>query len=176
MLEEKINELKKMIVKEAGRFINCFSANFSLEDKEALDRFLVRLKEEYKDLCYLDVDIRLFDRCKDEEQEANILLNLLDKESKDRGLGGVQLKAISISNALAKWSNTLNDRALLVFHFFHDIYDQGEKDILRSLRKAHRSDLSHRLSIVIVSNREIHRWRLYPESDLDERHVAFFEC
>lgn len=177
MLEEIINELKDVIVIAGDRFINCYSPEFSPENNKELKRFLAALRGEHKNIVYVDVDIESFETCEDEEQEAAVLLGLINSELTAKDCESVDINAISIGNALYKWSNVLDGRALVVFHCFHDVYSEKEKNILRSLRRAYRNkeDMSRYLSILIVSNRPVYRWNLYPESPFDERHVALFE-
>jgi len=173
-MEKKIKKLKSMITRE--RFFNCYSSDFSPDNKEGrLEKFLLRLKDEYKTILYVDVDIHVFEDCKDEEQEAKVLLELIDHELTGKGYNALEQETISITDALIKWSNTLDGSALLIFHCFHDLHSEKEKNILRSLRKIPRIEMSRYLAILILSNQKIFRWHLYPESDLDERHVAFSE-
>jgi hypothetical protein len=176
-MEEIIDKLKNVIVNEGERFVNCCSAEFFPELQGELGRFLSRLKEEYKSPIYVNVNIESFENCKDEEQEVEVLLGLINGELTAKCYENVDMQAISIGNALYKWSNKLESQALVVFHCFHDTYDEKEKNILRELRKTHRNmdDMSRYLKILIVSNSPVYRWHLYPESNLDERHVALFE-
>jgi hypothetical protein len=174
-LESTINQLKKIVVGQ--RFVNCYSRKFSLEKQQELEQFLSKLKEAYKDIKYVDIDVREFAACINEEQEVTILLELIRRELTAKGIGSIHLQAISIANALFTWSKGLDQQALLVFRFFHDLYSEKEKNILRSLRKTIRNSnqLSSYLGILILSNRNVSKWELYPESNLDERHLAFFE-
>ena len=173
-LENTISRLKKIIVGE--RFVNCYCREFSPENQLKLEKFLSKLKESYKDIIYVDIHIQVFEGCKNEEIEANVLLGKINRETTAKGLDSFHQQAISIANALYKWSNSLDRRALLVFHCFHDRYNEKEKNILRSLRKAlrNRNKLSGYLGILIVSNRDVSQWELFPESNLDERNVAIF--
>jgi hypothetical protein len=174
MKEETVSKLKNVIVRE--RFVNCYSREFSPESQEELEQFLLKLKETYKKT-YLEIDIKEFENCENEKQETKVLLELINRELTGKGLQSVQIKAISIPNALHKWSNDLDGQALLVFYSFHDRYSEKEKNILRSLRKALRdkNEISSYLGILIVSNRQVFKWELFPESNLDERHVVFFD-
>jgi hypothetical protein len=174
-LEHTINQLKKFIV--GKRYVNCYSREFSLENQQQLEQFLAKLKEAYKDIIYVDIDIREFAGCMNEEQEVKILLDLISRELTEKGISNIHLQAISIASALFKWSNGLNQQVLLVFRFFHDLYSEKEKNILRSLRKIlrNRDQLNSYLGILIVSNRNVAKWELFPESNLDERHLAFFD-
>jgi uncharacterized protein YbgA (DUF1722 family) len=174
MMEDTVNRLKKTIMTK--RFVNCYSKAFSPENKQELDQSLSTLKEEYKNI-YVDIDIQGFKDCEDEEQEANALLALINRELTGKGPATSPIQAISIANAIHKWSNTLDSQALLVFYFFHDLYSENEKNVLRSLRKAlrDRDEISSYLGILLVSNRKISRWELFPESNLDDRHLTLFE-
>jgi hypothetical protein len=174
-LENTISQLKKIIV--GKRFVNCYSREFSLENQQKLEQFLAKLREAYKNIIYVDIDIQKFAGCMNEEQEVKILLELISRELTGKGLSSIHIQAISIASALFKWSNGLNHQVLLVFRFFHDRYSEKEKNILRSLRKTirNRDQLSSYLGILIVSSRNVSKWELFPESNLDERHVAFFE-
>lgn len=174
MMEDTINRLKKIIMTK--RFVNCYSKALSPENKQELDQLLSTLKEEYKNI-YVNIDIQGFKGCDDEEQEANTLLALINRELTGKDLDSSPIQAISIANAIHKWSNNLASQVLLVFYLFHDLYSENEKDILRSLRKAlrDRDEISSYLGILIVSNRKISRWELFPESNLDDRHLTLFE-
>lgn len=174
MKEEMIYELKKTIMNK--RFVNCYSREFSTGKPEKLKQFLSLLKDMYKDV-FLRIDIREFEHCEDEEQEAEKLLESINRELTGQGLTLVQGQAFSIASAISKWSNELDSQTLLVFHCFNDRYSEKEKNILRALRKTltNKNDLSGYLGILIVSNREAFKWELFPESNLDERHVLFFD-
>ena len=174
-LENTISQLKKIIV--GKRFVNCYSREFSLEKHQQLEQFLAKLREAYKNIIYVDIDIQKFAGCMNEEQEVKILLELISRELTGKGLSSIHLPAISMASALFKWSNGLNQQVLLVFRFFNELYSEKEKNILRSLRKTirNKNQLSSYLGILIVSNRNVSKWELFPESNLDERHVAFFE-
>jgi len=174
-LESTINQLKKIVV--GKRFVNCYSREFPLEKQEELEQFLSKLKEAYKDIIYVDIDIQEFASCINEEQEVTILLELISGELTGKGLSRIHLQAISIANALFSWSKGMDQQVLLVFRLFHDLYSEKEKNILRSLRKTLRNSdqLSSYLGILILSNRNVSKWELYPESNLDERHLTFYE-
>lgn len=174
MKEEAIDTLKNTIVDK--RFVNCYSREFSPEKPEKLKQFLSQLKDIYKHV-FVRIDIREFEQCEDEEQEVEKLQESINRELTTLGLTLIQLHAFTIASALSKWSDKLDDQALLVFHCFHDRYSEKEKDILRVLRKtlSNKDELSGYLGILIVSNREVFRWELFPESNLDERHILFFD-
>jgi len=78
---------------------------------------------------------------------------------------------------LLKWADQLDSEAILVFHYFHDLYSNLEKNILRSLRKTLRNqeEISSRLGLLLLSNQPVYKWELYPESNLDDRHVSLFQ-
>lgn len=176
MTEDIQKNLKDVIVQH--QFVNCYSPEFSPGDRAAIEAFLVKLRGIHKRVIYIDLDSLGFEQCQNEEEEANLLLGLIGKERQARGLGDLNMKAISITSALRKWSETLNERILLVLHFFHDLYSEKQKNILRSIRRTcpDRSKLSAYLRILMVSNRRVLDWELYPESNLDDRFVKFFEC
>jgi hypothetical protein len=175
MAKDTLNKLKNEIMNQ--RYVNCYSRQFSPESPNELERFLSDLKNEYNKNIYLEINIRAFEACETEEAEVKALLELLNKELAEKGLVLFQGKAYSMSTAISKWSETLDSKALLVFHCFHDRYSEKEKDILRSLRKTLRdkNELSSYLGILIISNRKVSTWELFPESNLDDRHVIFYE-
>ena len=98
MMEEIVNELKNVIVNEGERFVNCYSSRFSIENKGTLKQFLLTLKEEYKKILYVEVDIKIFEKCQDEEQEAKILLELINHELTGKGYDVFNQETISISS------------------------------------------------------------------------------
>ena len=175
MREDTINKLKKVIVTK--RFVNCYSGGFSRENRQGLEQFLLKLKETYKNIIYVDIDIRGFGRCENEEQEANVLLDSINRELNGKDLNDPPAQAISIANVLHKWSNSLDNQVLLVFHCLNNRDSENEKNILRSIRKTlrNREKISRYLGVLIISNFKVTRWELFPESNLDDRHVAFFE-
>jgi len=175
MMERTVEKLINVIANR--QFVNCYSREFSPENQRELEQFLSKLKEEYKGIIYIDIDIQVFESCEDEEQEAKTLLEIINRELTGKGINNVDTQAISIANALHKWSKSLDRRTLLGFHSFLDLYNEKEKNVLRSLRKALRSrdEMGSYLGVLIVSNRKVLKWELFPESNLDERHVAFFE-
>ncbi len=171
-MEETINRLKNCIATK--QFVNCYSRKFSLENQAQLELLLAKLKEGYHSMV-VDINIQECQHCGSEEEEAAFMLKLINKELTAKGFNSIPTEALSIANALHKFSQSLDERALLIFHYFHDLYDEKEKNILRSLRKAHRNELSAYLRILILSDKQTSKWQLFPESNLDERHVAFFE-
>lgn len=174
MKEETVEKLRNIIVDK--RFVNAYAREFSPENKKELEQFLSKLKEIYKNI-YVEIDIQQLEDCESEEQETMLLLELVNRELAGQGFRTFQKQSFSIAAALSKWSNYLDQRVLLVFHCFHDRFSEKEKNILRALRKAltNADEISSYLGILIVSTREVFKWELFPESNLDERHVAFFE-
>ncbi len=175
-MEQTLAKLKKII--STKRFVNCHSREFSPENPQFFNQFLSNLKKEYKNIC-VGINIRQFENCETEEQEALVLLELINKQLVSEGLTpfASQKSPISIANALSNWGNSLEGRALLVFHSFHDLYSEKEKNVLRSLRKTIRNkeEIKSYLALLIISNRKVSKWELFPESNLDERHVFFSE-
>ena len=173
--EENIKKLKNMIASK--RFVNCYSGNFSKKNQQELEQFLLKLREVHQSIIYVGIDAQVFDNFNEEEQEGAVFLELINRELTEKGLTNVDIKAISIANAFVKWSNELQERALIVFHFFSNPQNEREKNILRSLRKATRNkdQIKSYLSMLIVSDKKIHNWELYPESNLDERQVVYFK-
>jgi hypothetical protein len=174
MIQESVYRLKNIIASQ--RFVNCFSREFSPENEGELRRLLSKLKEGYNNL-YIEIDIQGFENCENEEEEAMVLLEAIDRELIRQGLAPFQGHAYAMSTALSRWGDTLDKRTVLIFHCFHDRYSEKEKNILRTLRKtlSNKGQLSGYLGILLVSNREVFKWELFPESNLDERHLAFFE-
>ena len=172
MNEATIYQLQKVIVTD--RFVNCYSREFSRKNQRKLEQFLIRLKEIYKKIPYVEIDIQEFENCENEKQEAKVLMDMINLELTGKGIKGIQEHAISIPNSLYNWSEKLDKQSLVIFHCFHDIYSEKEKNILRSLRRTLTMAGSNYLGILIISNREIFKWELFPESNLDERHVVFF--
>lgn len=172
---DTLNKLKNIIA--GNRFVNCFTHGFSEEKSRELDEFLASLKAEYRDKILVAVDIQAFAACENEEKEAAVLVDAINREFAAKGLTEFSQHVISVSNAIHMWGKDLDERVLLVFHCFRDLYSENEKNILRSLRKTHRNEreLSSYLRILIVSDRKISRWLLFPESNLDERHATLFE-
>lgn len=175
MAKDTLNKLKNEIMNK--RFVNCYSRQFFPESPEELERLLSDLKNEYNKNIYLEINIRAFEDCETEEEEVPILLELINKELAEKGFAPFHGQAYSMASALSRWSEMLDNRALLVFYCFHDRYSEKEKDILRSLRKTLRDkdELSFHLGILIISNRKVSTWELFPESNLDDRHVTFYE-
>ncbi|HLP46561.1 MAG TPA: hypothetical protein VK469_11460 [Candidatus Kapabacteria bacterium] len=176
MMEQEpiVYQLKNLIAKK--RFVNYCSRKFFPGNQEELDHLFSNLKEGAKNI-YVEIDIREFENCETEEDEITVLLESINKELTAKGLSPFQGHAYSMATALFRWSETLDTKTLLIFHCFHDRYNEKEKDILRSLRKALRDkdELSAYLGILIISNRKVSSWELFPESNLDDRHVEFFE-
>lgn len=176
MAIDLMKKLKGVIVQH--QFVNCYSPEFSPENRSHLDKFLSTISKEYGNIILGEIHIDVFVNCNNEEQEANALQALINCELFQKGIEPIVIPAISIADMLQKWSKTLDSdkKALLSFYFFQDLYNENEKNILRSIRKACRSELSAYLRILLVSTRPLSGWHLFPESNLDERFVTFFEC
>jgi hypothetical protein len=175
MMERFFKELGNVIT--ANRYVNLYSKGFTLkrEDQKNVKHVRSQLEKEYGN-SLIDIDITKFKDCETEEQETEVFLDLINiafegNDSKEPISG-----TISIAKSLEELSKKLSHPILVVFHSFCDIHDEKEKDILRALRKfIEIYDRSLYLGILIVSDRPTHHWELYPESSLDERHVAFKE-
>ena len=139
--------------------------------------FLSALGKEYENIILSDINIDVFDSCDDEEQEANALQALINCEFFQKGKAVVDIDGVSIADALNKFGDSLDERVLLVFHFFHDLDNENERSTLRSLRKAigNKDGMSSHVGILIISDQKISGWALVPESNLGDRQVAFFE-
>jgi hypothetical protein len=174
-MEKCVGELVNIIT--AKKYINLYSTGFTRkkEDQKNLEPLLILLRNEYDDFL-IDIDIKVFAKCENEEDEAGVFLDLLNREWEKNSTISPIPSAISIAEALEKLSNQLNRRILVVFRSFTDIYDEKEKDIFRVLRKfIEIFEGSPYLGILIISDRPTYHWELYPESKLDERHVVFKE-
>lgn len=174
MKPETVNKLKNIIVDK--RFVNAYSREFSPENKMELEQFLSKLKETYKSE-YVGIDIQALEDCETEAHETKLLLELINRELAGQGIKTFQTQSFSIAAALSRWSEHLDRKVLLVFHCFHDRYSEKEKNILRALRKTltNTDEISSYLGILIISTRPVYTWELFPESNLDERHVVFAE-
>lgn len=174
MIKTAIIEILKTKIKQQP-FINCVSREFSPE-KKGIESFLTSLIQDYPVPAIL-INIQEFSANKNEEEEASTILGIINNELSACRLEPLHSQDISITSVLYKWSNKLDKPFLLVYHLFDDIYNETEKDILRSLRKLHRNleRLSAFLRILVISSRKISSWELFPESNLDERHFSFFE-
>jgi hypothetical protein len=175
MIEKFVGELLNIIT--AQRYVNLYSKGFTRdeEDLQDMERFHSKLVEEYGSIL-INIDIKGFEDCDSNEEEAAVILELINKAIEINDFTDPIPDAISITDALEKLSKKLDRRVLLVFHCFSDIYDEKEKNILRAIRKfIEIFEKSRYLGILIISYRPTHHWELYPESKLDERHVAFKE-
>ncbi len=166
-----MDQLRNIIVTK--RHVNCYSHEFTRKNEKVIEQLLAQLESGSKHF-FLAIDIRQFDRCEEQAQEANIFLDLLNSTFETDGGNRLDIEPISTANILIKWSEVLEGRVLLVFHCFYDPSDEKEKNILRSLREA-IPHVSRYLGILIISTREVSDWELFPESNLDNRHVAFFD-
>jgi hypothetical protein len=175
MIDKFISELDNFIT--TNRYVNLHSKRFvgKEEGKQNLEHFRSKLAEKCGSLV-IDIDIKAFETCEDSEAEAAVILELIEKALKKHGFKDSIPGAISVTGALEKLSARLDRRALVVFHCFSDIYDEKEKDIFRAIRKfIEIFEKSRYLGILITSDRPVHHWELYPESKLDDRHVAYKE-
>ncbi len=176
MYKKIISHLNNVIAD--NQFVNCIAPAFDREDDRDLKRFRDDLRRGIRNL-QVHVDSQAFQDCKNEEQEAAVLLEMINHELEAVGQPAFSKQELSISSALKKWGDQLQKRVVVVFHFFHDTFGEKEKNILRSIRKAVRyveeDQLSPRLGILILSDRPVSDWELLPESNLDKRHVVFFE-
>lgn len=181
MNDKFVNELSNYITEK--RYVNLYSNEFSreVEDRQTLDFICSKLEEEDGRFSIL-IDIKAFDTCeeeeeeKKEEEEAKVILELINRAIGENRFMPPLSNAMSITDALDKLSKTLDRRCLMIFHCFSDIYDEKEKDVLRAIRKfIEIFEKSFFLRILIISDRQVHHWELYPESKLDDRHVAYKE-
>ena len=175
MMERFFKELDNMIT--ANRYVNLYSKGFTgkREDQQNFKNVHSQLEQEYGN-SLIDIDIKKFEPCETEEQEVEVFLELVNTAFEGNDSKEPISNVISNAEALEKLSKKLDNPALVVFHSFCDIHDEKEKDILRDIRKfIEIFEKSLYLGILIVSERPIHHWELYPESNLDDRHVAFKE-
>ncbi|MFC2146384.1 hypothetical protein ACFLRT_03380 [Acidobacteriota bacterium] len=175
MMEGFVSELTNFIT--ANKYVNLYSKGFTRkkEDQQNVGHFRSQFEKEYGN-SLIDIDITKFEACETEEDEAEVILELINKALGINGSKGPIPDAISIAEALKKLSQKLDERNLVVFHCVSDIHDEKEKDILRAIRKfIEIFDKSQYLGILIISDRPTHHWELYPESNLDDRHVAIIE-
>jgi hypothetical protein len=175
MMERFFKELDNVIT--ANRYVNLYSKGFTRENENQknLENFRSQLKKEYgKSL--IDIDIKKFEACETEEEEAEVFLELINKALKENDFKEPIANVISITEALYKLNKKIDTRTLAAFHCFSDVHDGKEKDILRAIRKfIEIFEKSLYLGILIVSDRPTYHWELYPESNLDDRHVTFKE-
>lgn len=175
MIDKFVSELDNFIT--ANRYVNLHSKRFSVEEEG--NRNLQHFRSKFAEKCgnlLIDIDVKAFETCEEAEEEAAIILELINKALKKHGFKDSISDAISVTGALEKLSAKLDRRALVVFHFFCDIFDEKEKDIFRAIRKfIEIFEKSRYLGILIISDKPVHHWELYPESKLDDRHVAYKE-
>lgn len=173
MKNEMVDELLNVIA--VRRYVNLFFREGGEEIHHIAARIVARAREAQPQNFCIDIDARAFIECRDEEQEAKLILKLINKELSKKQFNESIPEAISIADAFDKLNARLDRPAIAIFHCFENIYDEKEKDILRSIRTFKGIAKGLLLGILIISNQKINRWELYPESNLDERHVAFFE-
>ena len=175
MMDTFVKELDNFITSK--RYVNLYSRRFTgkQEGQPNLEHFRSLLAGECGSLV-IDIDMQAFETCEDTEAEAAVLLEMINKALEKHGFTDAIPDAISFTGALEKLSAKLDRRALVVFHFFCDIFSEKEKDIFRAIRKfIEIFEKSRYLGILIISDRPTHHWELYPESKLDDRHVVYKE-
>jgi hypothetical protein len=175
MIDTFVGELVNFI--STNRYVNLHSGRFigERQGQEDLKQIRSRLIEEYGGPV-IDVDIKRFHGCETEEAEAGVMLELIHEALEKSHLPDTTSSVLSISEVLEKLNKGLDSRTLVLFHFFSDIHDEKERDILRAIRKfIEIFEKSLYLGILIISDRPTHHWELYPESRLDDRHVFFKE-
>jgi len=177
-MERYVSEIINFLT--TNRYVNLYS---NLLTKEKIDRkypdlehLLAGLSREYGD-SFVGIDIQRFYGCDTEEDEASVFLETINKVlRKSDSIRGIIPTAISIADALEKLSKKLDSTTLVVFYFFSDVHNEKEKDLFRALRRfIEIFEGSLYLRILIISKRPTYDWELYPESRLDERHVAYIE-
>lgn len=159
------------------RYVNLHSKGFEPGEKTQKDLELLRSKlSEECGSFFIDIDVKAFSECETEEEEAAVILKLLnDAIAKEQSLAPIP-GAISVTDALVKLSERLDQRTLAVFHCFCDIYNEKENNLFRAFRKfIEIFEKSRYLGLLIISDQPTHHWELYPESKLDDRHVAYKE-
>jgi hypothetical protein len=175
MVDAFVNKLQCFIT--ANSYINLYSREFS-KDNQGQERLSIlhsKLEATYGNALF-DIDIKEFRPCEGEEEDAVVALKIINKTLEINGIDPIR-SAISVTEALKKLSQKVEDRCILVvFHFFSDIYEEKEKDILRSIRKfIEIFEKSFSLSILIISHSPTYNWELYPEASLDDHHVVLIE-
>lgn len=174
MENQVLDELLNVIA--VHRYVNLYSRHFiGKKNPQAIGKILSHIRDAQPGNYCLDSDVGAFTGCVDEEQEARVIVGMMTAELSSKQFKEPVTGAISITDALNKLNGRLDRPAIAVFHCFKDIYNEKEKDILRAIRKFLGMAESRLLGILIISDRTIDRWELFPESRLDRRHVAFFE-
>lgn len=174
MNEQFIGRLQNIIT--ANSYVNLHSKEF-LKDKigrKLLDILFLKLKEGYHQTVF-NINSKEFKLCEGEEDDVAAALKIINQTLEKYDLDEIP-SAISVTEVLQQLSQILNHRSLVVFHLFSDIHDKKEKDLLRSIRKyIEIFEKSLNLNILIISERPTYNWELFPESELDDRHVTLIE-
>lgn len=172
MMEHFIKELQSLI--SAERYVNLHSK--ALKKKNQLLTGILSNLERENEGAFIQIHTEAFVGCETEEDEVKVVLPLLNQALKENGYPDSIHGAISITDALRKFNSNLERPFLAVFHFFKDEDDMKEKNIIRSIRKfIEIYEKSRFLAILIVSSKPTTHWELYPESNLDDRHIVFIE-
>jgi len=160
------------------RYVNLFAKDDE-ENKDSLIQTIIPVirESQLNNLC-IDVDIRNFFECENESEEAKNLLRIINNNSSALQNEIFITNAISVTDALDRLNHALKKPGLLTFHCFRDNRSEKEKDILRAIRKfinmiMLEDNIPRFLGILIVSSSRIDTWELFPESNLDKRHVGF---
>lgn len=176
MNREFLNHLLSKIAQ--SRYINLFFKDIELNDKLPIQALVPEIHRSYYGNIFVDVDIRVFNACKNESQEAETLLQIINNNPSARENNISIANAISITDTLDRLNITLGRPGLIVFHCFEDNCSEREKDTLRAIRRflnvlKIEENIPRLLGILIISNDRIDRWELFPESNLDGRYVLF---
>ncbi len=175
MTEKTIRKLLNTLI--MNHFVNLHSENFSLEDRKELDEARTKIRESAEGIL-VDLDIQVFDDCETQEEEAQVLLKLINQRLASAGFPDSITGAMSIADGLNKFSGILDKEkkdALVILYGFTDTSDEVEKDVLRSVRLLTGLTPSPFLGVLLISDRPVREWELFPESNIDERHLAFFD-
>jgi hypothetical protein len=162
------------------RYVNLVVPEIAADEQSFVKQIISVIQEmEGPERC-LEVDIGAFRQCKNEREEAEVLVKIIHET-----LSGVHhspsiKEGISITHIMDQVNETLDRPALIIFHFFQDYFSEREKEILRSIRKyialtKLQAEYPRLLGILIVSLDRVDKWTLFPESQLDSRYVTFFE-
>ncbi len=162
----------------SNRYVNCHSNRFSQNETMELFSLISAIKQKHAPPV-VELNTLAFRRCREgelcQECEAELLRESINQVLTANGKPPLETSAISMPVILNRWSSVLESPALLIFHCFHDLYDDTEKNILRSVRQAHDYINSRLLGLLLFSTQPVSKWELLPESPLDDRHVALFE-
>ncbi len=153
------------------RYVNLYFRDTGIDAGEV--RLLVKkISLEAESQSVVEVDIEAIpDESKIEEAKA---LAQLIRQNVD-GVTFNDGDTSSLTSVLLKASKGIAKPALIILYFFEDRYSEKEKDWLRSLRQFFGYNDSPLLRILIVSRNPIREWELFLESNLDDRHISFYE-